>query len=287
MVIPKRQRPKRPTLLSRTRPPTVKPSHASLSAKATRNLIRSHHRLLKARAQALQTEDADLVTKIDAQIQENGGLESYQIASKLGQSSLRGGDSSKLLVNWIFPRLQPLKSKSCRFRVLEIGALSTQNACSMNKSLEVTRIDLNSQEAGILKQDFMERPLPENEDEQFHIISLSLVLNYVPDAVVRGEMLKRCTSFLTKTPPSGLCQPACPCLFLVLPAACVNNSRYLTEARLQEIMSSMGFVLSNSKKTHKLIYQLWDYTGACEPKSFTKDTLNPGKVRNNFAIIVK
>ncbi|PYH40674.1 25S rRNA (adenine2142-N1)-methyltransferase [Aspergillus saccharolyticus JOP 1030-1] len=278
---------KRPALLSRTRPPTVKPAHASLSSKATRNLIRSHHRLLKARTQASQTGDAALVAKIDAQIQRNGGLESYQIASRLGQSSTRGGDSSKLLVDWLASRLQPLDGKSYKYRLLEVGALSTKNACSMNQSLEVTRIDLNSQEAGILKQDFMERPLPGSEGEQFHIISLSLVLNYVPDAVVRGEMLKRCSSFLTKSPPPGLSQRACPCLFLVLPAACVYNSRYLTESRLQDILSSMGFVLARSKKSHKLIYQLWDYTGDSNPRPFAKELLNPGKVRNNFAIIVQ
>ncbi|OJJ96714.1 hypothetical protein ASPACDRAFT_54119 [Aspergillus aculeatus ATCC 16872] len=287
MINSKRQRLKRPTLLSRTRPPTIKPGHASLSSKATRNLIRSHHRLLKARKQASQTGDAASVAKIDAQIEENGGLESYQLASKLGQSSTRGGDSSKLLVDWLAPRLQPLEGKHYKYRVLEVGALSTKNACSLNQSLEVTRIDLNSQEAGISKQDFMERPLPEHVGDQFHVISLSLVLNYVPDALVRGEMLKRCTSFLVKSPPSGLSQGACSCLFLVLPAACVYNSRYLTEARLYDIMSSMGFILSNSKKTHKLIYQLWEYTGDSNPRSFAKEMLNPGKIRNNFTIIVK
>ncbi|GLB11473.1 hypothetical protein AtubIFM57258_008343 [Aspergillus tubingensis] len=282
-----KQRRKRPALLSRTRPPTVRAKHAALSAKATRNLIRSHHRLLKAHAQAVRAGDDALVGKIEAQIRENGGLESYQLASKLGQSLDRGGDSSKVLVDWIAPRLLPMANTPYKLRVLEIGALSTKNACSMNKSLDVTRIDLNSQEPGILKQDFMKRPLPQNEFDRFHIISLSLVLNYVPDAAGRGEMLKRCISFLTTSPPSGSSLDVTPSLFLVLPVSCVTNSRYLTESRLQDIMSSMGFSLAKTKQTSKLIFQLWDQVGDYNAKPFKKEILNPGKTRNNFSIIVK
>ncbi|KAL6235439.1 hypothetical protein BDW75DRAFT_230286 [Aspergillus navahoensis] len=278
---------RRPALLSRTRPPTAQKKHAALSAKATRALIRSHHTLLKQRAQALKLGDQALVDKLDTQIQANGGLESYQIASKLGQSLDRGGDSSRVLVDWISPRLDAWRNTSLKLRVLEIGALSTKNACSQHKHLDVTRIDLNSQEPGILKQDFMRRPLPLSDDERFHLISLSLVLNYVPDPVDRGEMLKRCVTFLTKEPLPGSSIPIVPRLFLVLPAPCVTNSRYLTQQRLQEILTSIGFTLAENKQTIKLVYQLWEYDGTCQYKQFKKELLNPGKTRNNFAIVVK
>lgn len=277
----------KPKLLSHSRPPTVRAKPASLSAKATRNLIRSHHRLLKAKSQALQTNDQAQVDRIDAQIRENGGLESYQLASKLGQSSSRGGDSSKVLVDWINPQLSLLKETPFRLRVLEIGALSTRNACSKKSSLGVQRIDLNSQEPGILKQDFMERPLPRNDDERFHIISLSLVLNFVPSVDGRGEMLKRCVTFLTNAMPPDCPVPVIPSLFLVLPLPCVANSRYLTEDRLLDILSSMGFVLVQNKKTSKLIFQLWEHRQEYKPRPFRKETVNPGKARNNFAIVVR
>ncbi|KAL4959161.1 25S rRNA (adenine2142-N1)-methyltransferase [Aspergillus stella-maris] len=283
----KRPNNKRPALLSRTRPPTVQKKHAALSAKATRTLIRSHHTLLKQRAQALRSGDHALVGRIDAEISENGGLESYQIASKLGQSLDRGGDSSKVLVDWISPRLSPLKTKGFKLRVLEVGALSTRNAISQNAVLDVTRIDLNSQEPGILKQDFMERPLPSGDGDRFHLVSLSLVLNYVPDPFGRGEMLKRCVAFLTKAPPPDSSISIVPSLFLVLPAPCVTNSRYLTQQRLQEILTTLGFSLTKNKQTSKLIYQLWNFVGNREPKNFKKEILNPGKTRNNFAIVVK
>ncbi|THC87893.1 hypothetical protein EYZ11_012659 [Aspergillus tanneri] len=84
---------KKPALLSRTRPPAARAKLATLSSKATRNLIRTHHRLLKQRTQAQQAGDALLVDKIESQIRQNGGLESYQLASRLGQSLERGGDS--------------------------------------------------------------------------------------------------------------------------------------------------------------------------------------------------
>ncbi|KAL4902452.1 hypothetical protein BDW74DRAFT_64328 [Aspergillus multicolor] len=283
----KKQKNKCPALLSRTRPPTVQKKHATLSAKATRTLIRSHHTLLKQRAQAIKLGDQPTVDKLDAEIKANGGLESYQIASKLGQALDRGGDSSKVLVDWIGPHFGGLRNTSFRLRVLEIGALSTKNACSRNKHLDVTRIDLNSQEPGILKQDFMERPLPLGDDNRFHLISLSLVLNYVADPVGRGEMLKRCVAFLTKEPPPGSLIPIVPRLFLVLPAPCITNSRYLTEQRLQEILTSLGFSLEKHKQTSKLIYQLWACNETCQPKQFKKEILNPGRLRNNFAIVVK
>ncbi|KAL4883106.1 putative methyltransferase-domain-containing protein [Aspergillus karnatakaensis] len=280
----KKQKNKRPALLSHTRPPTVRKSHAALSAKATRSLIRSHHTLLKQRAQALKMGDTASVARIEAEIDARGGLESYQIASKLGQSIDRGGDSSKVLIDWINPAL---RETTYKLRVLEVGALSTKNACSRHEHLDVTGIDLNSQEPGILKQDFMERPLPHDDSDRFHIISLSLVLNYVPDPVSRGEMLKRCVPFLTKSPPTGSSVSIVPSLFLVLPAPCLVNSRYLTQRRLGDILTSIGFTLSRSKQTSKLIYQLWKYTGKCEYKQFKKEELNPGSTRNNFAIVVK
>lgn len=276
------KRAKRPGLLSTGRPPIAKSKDAALSAKATRTLIRSHHRLLKTRAQALKAGDEARVSSIDAQIQANGGLESYQVASKLGQSMDRGGDSSKVLIDWIKPELKEFNKEMPRLRVLEVGALSTKNACSMNPALDVTRIDLNSQEPGILKQDFMERPLPSGDEEKFNMISLSLVLNYVPDATGRGEMLKRCVQFLT----SKSAWEFVPRLFLVLPIACVDNSRYLNEERLGEIMNCLGFRLTQSRRTSKLVFHLWEHTGDYSPKAFKKEELRSGKTRNNFAVIM-
>jgi len=281
--------PARKKSLAHGRPPTFRKPQASLSSKATRTLIRTHHQLQKEHAKALASGDTAKAEDLQKQIDENGGLKSYQAASITGQSSERGGDSSKVLMDWL--NLELKKSRSHEeanapvYRLLEVGALSPSNACSRSSSFSVTRIDLHSQHPGIETQDFMQRPLPTSEEEKFHLISLSLVLNYVPDAVGRGEMLRKTTMFLRTNEKTT----SFPSLFLVLPAPCVKNSRYLDEALLQEIMESLGYSLLQQKISNKLVYYLWKYsvTELKVKKQFPKTEVNPGKTRNNFCVVLR
>ena len=267
--------------LSAGRTAIVKHGQAKFSAKKGRSIIRSHHQLSKALVDAERNGNQELVTKLREEIEENGGLATYQQASLLGQSNERGGDSSKVLVDWLKP---DMKGREQRLRVLEVGALSTNNACSKWELMDVTRIDLNSQTTGILKQDFMARPLPSSEEDKFEVISLSLVLNFVPSKEGRGDMLKRACQFLSSKDP----QEMLPCLFLVLPAPCVENSRYMTEERLEQIMGSLGYAQKKRKLSSKLIYGLWIYRPLIPPEggSFGKVEVNAGKTRNNFSIVV-
>lgn len=276
--------------LSHGRPRAVAKPPPSLSSRATRTLIRTHHRLHKARSAALARHDSSTVAKLEAAIEEQGGLQSYQIASITGQSASRGGDSSKLLVSWLQGDGGVTAKK---LRLLEVGALSTANACSTCGLFDVTRIDLHSQAPGIETQDFMERPLPRDDAERFDVISLSLVLNYVPEALGRGEMLKRTCRFLLQRHEGAehetkvVQQDRYPALFIVLPAPCVTNSRYMNQERLMEIMEDLGYKRKQEKVSSKLAYSLWFWTGSNEtPKPFPKVEVNPGKARNNFAITI-
>lgn len=152
----------------------------------------------------------------------------------------------------------------------------------------MTRIDLNSQGPGIEKQDFMERPLPATDNERFDIISLSLVLNYVPDAPGRGEMLKRITKFLREnTVKTENSPPALPALFFVLPLPCVDNSRYLDEQLLLRIMSNLGFTMTNSKNTSKLCYYMFVWTQKPADRKTEKKKIRDGPGMNNFCIVVE
>jgi 25S rRNA (adenine2142-N1)-methyltransferase len=278
--------------LSHGRPPTVKPLR-SLSSKATRTLIRSHHTLQKQKAKALADGDEAKAAAISKQIEELGGLESYQHASLIGQSSDRGGDSSRILMDWlaaIVPQLKKHASSGQQIRMLEVGALSTTNACSKSRLFEMERIDLNSQAEGITQQDFMERPLPSDMKDKFDIISLSLVLNYVPDAAGKGDMLLRTLEFLK--PPhytESNFQDFLPALYLVLPAPCVTNSRYLDESKLQTIMESLGFAMVQKKLSNKLVYYLWRVVSKPPQRrpTFKKVEIRSGRDRNNFAIVLK
>ncbi|CAN8097091.1 unnamed protein product [Discula destructiva] len=207
-----------------------------------------------------------------------------------------------MLMDWLRPVESQLKATSTgglshRLRMLEVGALSTTNACSRSGLFDIQRIDLNSQGEGILQQDFMQRPLPRDDTERFDIISLSLVLNFVPDPVGRGEMLLRTLDFLRqptclKDGTTAELKPWFPSLFFVLPAPCVSNSRYLDAKKLKSILLSLGYEIKQSKTTLKLVYYL--LTRAAEPSampgsgaSFTKKELRSGAARNNFAIVLK
>jgi 25S rRNA (adenine2142-N1)-methyltransferase len=277
--------------LSHSRPPTAKATR-SISSKATRTLIRSHHTLEKAKAQALAEGNTALVDALQNQINAQGGIEGYQRASLQGQSNDRGGDSSKILMEWLEPVVLTLKGcvkDGKPLRMLEVGALSVNNACSRSRLFEVERIDLNSQAEGILKQDFMERPLPKDGSKRFDVISLSLVLNYVPDAVGKGEMLLRTLEFLKKSTYTEGLEEFLPALFLVLPAPCVTNSRYMDETKLEAIMESLGYVNVRKKLSNKLVYYLWmmEAPVANLTTSFKKVEIKSGKDRNNFAIVLK
>lgn len=287
---------KRPKTLSHGRPPILGPKER-MSSQKSRTIIRTHHRLEKQRATALKNGDAKSAEACAKAIEKNGGLQLYQAASKQGQSKDRGGDSSKVLVEWLkednivrsTPKPLGPENFSKTYRCLEVGALSTKNEISkVGDQIVMTRIDLNSQGPGIAKQDFMERPLPKSSDEQFDIISLSLVLNYVPEAAQRGEMLKRVTKFLRMSDtPEQTNGSMLPVMFLVLPLPCVQNSRYLDEELLLRITLNMGFVLTRKKLTPKLCYYLFSLKGKGKPVKTEKRKVRDGPSMNNFCILVE
>ncbi|KAI9147929.1 25S rRNA adenine-N(1) methyltransferase [Paramyrothecium foliicola] len=274
--------------LSRGRPPMAK-SARTMSRKASRTLINNHHQLEKKRKQAIARNDQVAEAAISQELAKLGGLDHYQQASLQGQSIDRGGDTSKILLEWL--PLTVLKQLEHPLRMLEVGALSTRNACSTSGVFDMVHIDLNSQEPGIQQQDFMERPIPTKDLEKFDMISLSLVLNFVPDAIGRGEMLRRTLSFLkleNEVAPA-LSAPLLPCLFVVLPRSCVDNSRYFTDARFEQIMTMLGYIKLRNKKTQKLDYTLWrrESVQSTGNVQCSKKEINPGRTRNNFSVILK
>lgn len=286
----KKKRPQKS--LAAGRPPLVtRPKPKSITRKATKAVINKHHLLEKRKQQAISKGDDAAVATIKAEIEALGGLEGYQQASLQGQREDRGGDSSRVLMQWLQQGLTSHKDASGRpLRMLEVGALSIQNACSQSGHFDIQRIDLNSQGEGISQQDFMERPLPKDDSERFDIISLSLVLNFVPDPKGRGEMLRRTTQFLLapgKYMESPLLNANFPSLFLVLPAPCVTNSRYLDDNRLTAIMTALGYLKVTSKMTQRLVYYLWkkESINPVAKLRFPKQEIRAGSTRNNFAVV--
>lgn len=285
----KRQR--RPRLLSSTRPHNIKQA-PTLSSRTTRAVVRSYHTLRKQYSAALSKGQASEAQSIQAKIEASGGLPKYQEASIQGQSAQRGGDTSKVLIEWLTEGEREDKKPvgiESPLRMLEVGALKPDNACSRSGLFEMERIDLHSQHPEIREQNFMERPActaETSDQEGFDIVSLSLVVNFIGDPVERGEMLRRVASFFRTY--SGHEKGRFPSLFLVLPAPCVSNSRYLDEERLDAIMGSLGYKKAKRKLSPKLIYYLWRYEAgkAVSSEVFNKLEIRSGKSRNNFAIVL-
>ena len=71
------------------------------------------------------------------------------------------------------------------FSLLEVGALKPDNYASCASWMDVTPIDLRSQHPSIKEQNFLLMDTREFS-EQWDAISLSLVVNFVPDPRDRG-----------------------------------------------------------------------------------------------------
>ena len=432
--------------IQRTTNQQPKQNRGPLPSTTSRSLIRRHHTLTKNLSRALRENDTVQATQIRSLLASEGGLKRYQDASLSGQSNERGGDTGRVLVEWLKEgisgsgpstsrshngasinddthavrptELADAKTSSSRrrgkiaLRMLEVGALSVDSACARSglfrwsrpsatpeqqhisssippSSTVITnsstpsaakidggieRIDLHSRHPAIREIDFMDLEPPatrttkfsngekipnetnvddEINDQLFDIVNLSLVVNFVGDPIARGNMLRKVSQFLRRpgTPfsresSSGAADPArfnhdndndkgiecyernldgdideyddeekedlLPALFLVLPAPCVTNSRYLDEPRLEAIMQHLGYQLVRRKMSAKLVYHLWRYDGVLTQSSpendqntrvgsgspfktvstaeavlGKKEEIRKGTRRNNFAIILK
>ena len=261
-----------------------------MSSRQTRDLIRRHHLLRKQLTDARVQKDQTRVRKVQAELDEAGGLDRYQQASVQGQSLDRGGDTSRILVQWLKEARVHTDQSNKKLRILEVGALQVDNAYASSNLFEIERIDLQSRHPDIKTQDFRHRPVPDREHLQsngFDIVSLSLVLNFVDNSMDRGLMLRKVGQLLRA------CQTGksryhkyFPCLFFVLPAPCIYNSRYINEELLRTMMDSLGFHLLKMKRSPKLVYQLWkfDETATKAEQTFRKREVRTGSSRNNFAI---
>ncbi|KAF8797847.1 hypothetical protein BYT27DRAFT_7151275 [Phlegmacium glaucopus] len=258
--------------------PIVQTTTPSIAVQSCRATIRQYHLLLKRRCQLEQAKQTNALAEIDQQISSLGGIERYQKMSSLGQQSDRGGGSEKVFIHWM-KGIRRTQSNPQNIRLLEVGALKPDNYRSCSSWIEWLPIDLNSRHPRIIQQDFLNMDLQEHESS-WDAISLSLVVNFVPEPTDRGRMLQLAYRMLV---PDGI-------LFLALPLPCVANSRYLTFERLQLIMESIGFTQLQEKwrTGGKMAYWLYQKKNASTLAAHTfnkKVVLRQGH-RNNFAIIL-
>ena len=227
-------------------------------------LISKYHSLIKE--QHTCTNSSRLI-EITAELERMGGLNAYQQASLKGGALDKGfGATGTWLVKCIRKMQVPIDTK---IKMLDVGAITGETYLKY-KFLEVTSIDLNSQSLLVKKQDFFDL----TGDIKYDIIGLSLVVNFVPEHGKRGQMLFKSRSLLND---GGR-------LFLVLPLACVNNSRYFDESILFDMMTSFGFVVEQKHLSQKLAYYLFRKVAKVDLVIFRKKQLNNKPGLNNFSI---
>eukprot|EP00057_Strongylocentrotus_purpuratus_P000416 XP_001176184.2 PREDICTED: 25S rRNA (adenine(2142)-N(1))-methyltransferase [Strongylocentrotus purpuratus] len=225
-----------------------------------------------------QEEKKMKVQQLELEIEELGGLNAYQQSSLLGEHLHGNINTSK----WVLQKLKESNvraTQGSKLCLLDVGALQL-NYTKHTKWLDAAAIDLNPQCEGIIQSDFFEFKV--GESDAYDIIVLSLVLNFVSSASQRGEMLKRCQK---------LCKQDGH-IFVVLPRACLDNSRYLDHALFQRMMDSLNFDLVAQHDSKKLSYKMFRKAerrrGSGEGKaSFNKREVKNGKQCNNFCILMR
>jgi 25S rRNA (adenine2142-N1)-methyltransferase len=135
--------------------------------------------------------------------------------------------------------LQPFLSATARRACVQVGAINTTLLdCSW---LDVDAIDLRARSSRIIQQDFFALP----RGRPYEAIVSSMVLNSVPDAHRRGEMLRRSHEHL---------RGAGGHMFLMLPLSCLTHSRALTEDGFVNSLERVGFRVVMRHKTPKVAF---------------------------------
>lgn len=224
------------------------------------------------------------------------GMDRYQAASREGEAAGGGFDSSK----WVLQLLKEGKVLSARdgcVRLLDVGAIVHRfpnfyvDSSKTRTSLDVTSIDLHPAAVSCSQPDaqpvlcadlvnYSRQQLAANAP-LFDALCLSLCVNFEGCPRRRGLMLY-CAAQLLR--PGGA-------LILVLPRACIDNSRYCNESRLRKILTLVELNTSIMDRSNALVKcvairtenaiispsDVWDTVRR-------KDVVRNGKQRNNFAI---
>jgi len=290
-----------------------------------------------------ESERQDAIRKIRDEQEALGGLDRYQKASMYGAKS-----SKFVCADWVVPLLQRqraqkkqnekrIQEKSRRLRILDVGAIDNQyHGKGYDEWLDAIPIDLHGgQHESVLQIDFfdyahdycsgIDRYKVEKTDKTtikssnhkvteskptprpFDAIVLSLVLNFQGDPRKRGDMLALASD------PRLLTLDKEGMLFVALPSASLDNSRYCDLERFVEVVTNplFGLELVEQKVSAKLVLLAFQrnafysreakqtrvrkycYDVDTETFDYGEHELKrlqppkPGAKRNNFAVILK
>ena len=272
------------------------------------NLIRDFH-VIEKRIAALDRDpkfsgdpeaQARERTRLEAELNSLGGIDAYQKASLSGEKQFSFNSAHWVLDELHKRRVQikeQLLDKGTKpvCTLLDVGAIKNKYDPKSEPRvrhltsifpLETTSIDLNPQDKMVIKANFLDFA-QRHSPGSFSVVVLSLCINFEGNPAKRGEMLRQAAHLL---PEGGLC-------FVLLPAPCINNSRYMNLDLFLKTMGVVGLELAddpaNKQPSHKTAGKLFfavarKRAAIMQPHTAIKRTLcRGGKHRNNFCIIVK
>lgn len=244
---------------------------------STSDQIGAFHVVLKRLAQARSQGNKVLCDELNTQLNNMGGLKAYQALSLFGESV--SGFNSSLFVLQQLRQLYPQQQQR-PLRLLDVGSIQ----CHYNDPLvDAVSIDLYSDDPNVLNVDFFDFA-PQQPVASFDVVVLSLVLNFVPLATQRGLMLHLTSTLLR--PQSGLC-------FVILPVACINNSRYFRYALWERLCRRVGLHCIHHQTTDRLFMcvlrkqeQVVGKNGFEMEAMFRRKLCRGGRNRNNFLVLL-
>jgi 25S rRNA (adenine2142-N1)-methyltransferase len=248
-----------------------------------------------------------------------GGMEKYQLASMYGAKA-----SKFVCARWVEPLLRthsvdsvdvdsvedvskrtptptPTPKTKRRVCILDVGAIDNQYLSY--DWFDAVAIDLNAQHDSVIQADFFDHAHAHivAKKDAFDAVVLSLVLNFQGDPRRRGDMIALAADDRLLRVGSGL-------LFVALPSASLDNSRYCDEEHLIRLCKTLCLEVVERKRSAKLTLLCFRRTttggGGGTTKSFqpynaSTKTFNygkkemgrpvakSGKQRNNFAVMLK
>ena len=190
-------------------------------------------------------------------------------------STARDGDDSHSppsLNSFLVPARPSAAVAAGRPRLLDVGAM-TNHYLPWAHLMDVLAIDLHPQHPSVLALDFFHLPFS-SLAQSFDAVVLSLVLNFVPSVARRGVMLRRASALMKV---GGA-------LFVVLPAACLANSRWVDEGVMRELLSLCGVEVVGVRESPRLV--LVEGTKVAEPgrRGYRPKLVRRGASHNNFSI---
>eukprot|EP00051_Salpingoeca_urceolata_P017285 m.234086 g.234086 ORF g.234086 m.234086 type:complete len:337 (+) comp18913_c0_seq1:1439-2449(+) len=241
--------------------------------KAHAEAVSAFHMLQRLLAKAREAGDTAEQARVQTQIDKLGGLPAYQQYSQVGAHRTGSFNTSRWVVKMLAKGHRPASGQ--KLRLLDVGALD-HNYRKETSWIACSPIDLHAQTPAVRCVDFFDLELPP-DDSLWDVVCLCLVINFVPDPKKRGDMLRRCTIMLR---PGGL-------LFVVLPLACIENSRFLNERLMVDTLQALGFELKASHRSKKLCFFMCALrdeatVGACDAPR--RRCIRVGENKNNFWI---